>query len=338
MEDYFSPKANETLTRDVIIYNGMRDGDKKDEIERKLISKMEMLIFLIPLRNGYLTREDITEFYLQQRVKAREIIRCYVISKVSFMHYLTQVLRKRARIFILQKYKEKRNEILLESVEYDSTVYDGFSFCDALERYEADERESGFTFSGLYDNLDLKEIALLMMESDEATPSPLPKRREEALRCFLERPRERKDFIFFLLNSPSDGLRHRSLDISKVLSLREEIIIRFFELKDEYKAVRNGDKREKIRVVACKHFIRILKKDMDLRYATHSEEERKEILGEEAEILRNYKKKIMQLRNLNRGLNQSEISKLLNYTRSRVSQGVKHTREALMMIESLSDE
>ena len=77
---------------------------------------------------------------------------------------------------------------------------------------------------------------------------------------------------------------------------------------------------------------------MDLRYATHSEEERKEILGEEAEILRNYKKKIMQLRNLNRGLNQSEISKLLNYTRSRVSQGVKHTREALMMIESLSDE
>ena len=46
MEDYFSPEANETLTRDVIIYNGMRDGDKKDEIERKLISKMEMLIFL----------------------------------------------------------------------------------------------------------------------------------------------------------------------------------------------------------------------------------------------------------------------------------------------------
>ncbi len=328
MEDIFSQNTDSTLTNTVLLYNSMQDGEEKRRIEKELIRKMEMLIFFLPLKNGYLSNEDISEFYLRQRENALDIIRCYVISKASFIHYLSEVLRKRARIFVLQKHKLQKKELILTYADTWTDSYDHYYVSDAEREYITD-KEDHFEFSGIYDDYTLPQlITHLITERLEAEERSLT-RIERELSIFLRNQKARKDFIILLLHVPSDSIRHNSLAIAKALTVEEEIIIKFFDLKDAYCRKRKEEKREEIRNLVLRHYKSLIRLNLEYTFSTSSCEERKAILEYEQRVLASYKKRVKQLNRMSSGLSLSEISKIMNYTRASISMGMKKSKEKL---------
>ena len=238
MEDYFSEKEDQRLTKTVLYYNSLSPGDEKDRLEKKLLERLDLLIFLIPRKNGYVKEEDITEFYLMQREKMIRIIQCYVISKQSFMIYLSEVLRKRARVFAMQKSRALKKEVIAEFSYPDSPEENLYHLSDVETSYEA-ECNDGFKFQGLYEDYDLKELTKhLLAERYEEDKSLTLVERE--IKRSLEIRSRRRDFIALLLYVPNDCLVISDEEKSALLSQEERISKCYIRRIKQLRSIKKG--------------------------------------------------------------------------------------------------
>ena len=318
MDDILSKDEDDKLTSLVLYYNSLTECKEKREIEKTLIKKAELLLYTIPLKNGYLSEEDITEFYFAQKSKLLEVISCYVITRRTFLEYLSEVLRKKAKVFAMQKYRREKQEMLLERAEAWDAPYDGYYLSDAEVEYVADE----FSFSGRYDKFSLLELIDLLIRERRYIDSPLSPM-EHGLRKSFTKIKARKDFLCLLLYVPSDSVRHESLTISKALDVDEEAIIKFFELKEEHIEKEKEMRRKEIEKMAIKHYKSLLRLNYEYSVLSVSDEERKDILKSEEVILKSYTKRIKQLKGMNNGLSHGQIAKILGYSRASICQAVK---------------
>lgn len=331
MEDYFSEKEDQRLTKTVLYYNSLSPGDEKERLEKKLLERLDLLIFLIPRKNGYVKEEDITEFYLMQREKMIRIIQCYVISKQSFMIYLSEVLRKRARVFAMQKSRALKKEAIAEFSYPDSPEENLYHLSDVETSYEA-ECNDGFKFQGLYEDYDLKELTKhLLAERYEEDKSLTLVERE--IKRSLEIRSRRRDFIALLLYVPNDCLVRQSRSIAHCLSVEEEAVLRFFALKDSFIESQVKAKKEMIRAMVARHYKALMKLNYEYTREAISDEEKSALLSQEERISKCYIRRIKQLRSIKKGLSQAEISELMDYTRSSICQGVKKAVRNLEEIE-----
>lgn len=318
MDAVFSEDEDKSLTSLVLYYNSLSDCSRKKEIEKTLVKKTEMLIFTIPLSKGFISEEDITEFYIKQKQNALEIISCYVITRRTYLEYLTEVLRKKSRVFAMQKYRKHKEEMILEHAETWNDLYDGYYLSD----FEASYSTEDFSFSGDYDRMSLTEMTKHIIKErifDKREASPM----ERVLRMSFTRVKARKDFLCLLLYVPSDTVRHESLAISKALEVKEEAIIKFFELKESYIEQLFEERRKEIEKMAIRHYKSLIRLNYEYSLLSSSNEEKKRILKSEEVVLKAYTKRIGQLRHLNNGLSHGQIAKLLNYSRASICQAVK---------------
>ncbi len=331
MEDLFSHESKKELTRLALHYNRMEDSSERESIREYLLKKIELLIYFIPLRQSYLTEEEITEFYLAQRDHALSMLECYVISKRSFTDYLSQVLRKRARIFMLKKYQDEKMDMVANSAYLwgsDESVY----LSDIEESYSVDDGAHSCQ-SNEFKDYTFEEICSFLISARKETNEyeDLNESEKEIIKI-LSYKKDRKDFVLLLLYAPLSTLNMRTREIARFLSAPEDAVEKFLEEKHLFCSSKR-DKREKIREVAIRHFRSLVRLNFDYTSYKIDDDGQKEVSDHAQRVNKSYQKRIKQMRNMNRGLTQGEISRLIKVTRSSVSQSIKCICEKLKYVD-----
>ncbi len=111
-----SDQASTTLTENVVRYQ----SDTKNQTLHKILhAQTQRLLYELPSFLHLLDEEDCCEFLFFCYDTIDYYLNTYKIGRLSYIGYLTQVVRKRTRYFIAQqKTKSKKEKLLIESEHY----------------------------------------------------------------------------------------------------------------------------------------------------------------------------------------------------------------------------
>ena len=346
------------MSRKVIEWHGMPPGQEKDEMERFLVERTELLLFLIPLDRGYLTRADASGFYLEQQKNAWNIMNAYKVTRLRYHDYMAQVLRPRCIHYISRARRQSTDWSQLEYIAGRTDIERNFSVlnessvpymesyggtingdgeympeacCIELPRWDSKYREKiDRTVKGpgkKPDQMDLDEVLDHIRKARAKHDLTKSGQGEEDLKKKLEDERVREYFVELLLYIPDQERQVLSGHISRVLGVKSEIIDRFFTLRDELA----GDRRRKLekdRQLLNRHYRLMLKIDNGILQT--DDEEEKENLRRNSQRLRTaYEKRLQDVRKNDHGLTQRQIASLVGVSRSLVSINLKRAREML---------
>ncbi len=299
---------------------------EKEDLYRQIFKKVDVLLFMIPLKDGYLSESEISDFYMQQRPKIKEIVECYVVSHVPFIRYLGQVLRKRALIYSLHQYR-KKEKAAVDSYT-DISIFSDESYIEMENGEEEEEEEDHFAFTGCYDGFTLTDISYHIIYERSYKERRSLTRIEKEMKSNLLTLGSRKAFVILLLSMPSTTLAHKSLTLSKMLCCDEEAMLKLLELKEEFQQEKKL-KIEENRAIAMKHFKAIIRNGMKKSFCLMDDEMKTEFEIAEEKSRKRYKSRIHQMRTASKGLSQSDIAAILYNSRNNINREMKIARQML---------
>ncbi len=316
-----SKEENCRLTDSVLEYNGMQDGARKDEMEKRLMEKTELLIYYLPLSNGYLNQEEASEFFIEQRKNALSLLRAYNISRLNYHEFLTQVLRKRCVTFRIKK-KTEENETLRLHYEEGRILIEDTIARDHYPSYEFSERKRIDT-SGM----DMKKLTEFMVKNRQEIEGETMDEAEAYLQQMLRNESIRRHFITLLLYIPHVENDYLCLKLALIFELERSVFDRLFELKEK-KRNTDGEKRERQREIANRHFRVLLRLESAYNLAGN-EDEQKRITDAIAKVRKALKRRQTELNRTNAGMSQREIAACLGISRSLVCLNIQKARMIL---------
>lgn len=340
-------KRYEYLTAEVLKYNKMEEGDEKQKFEKELLDKIDPLLYEIPIDECYIDFENVAEFYLSEHDRLLSMIKSYVICKLSFYNYLCQILRKRASMFIIRKSRKDNNIfkcVCYADIDFPFSenhsdwkkIYsenDNDDYDDILNKIEKEESEDLFFLTGAYDNFTLKELSEHIIMVKEYKKERSLSKKEEKIRTALEKRKTRKDFLCLLLYVPSNMIIHNSLEISNVLSIDEEAVLRLFILKDGILRPKQKNANH-LRSLMIKYYRLMLTANIE-RNSSSDEKEKKTLYKKEERYKRFYNKYFSKTKKYYKGLSQGEIAKILMKSRASVCHSIK---SIVSLLNTICDE
>lgn len=321
VKELLSKEENCRITDSVLEYNGMQEGSVKDEMEKRLKEKTELLIYYLPLSNGYLNQEEASEFFIEQRKNALSLLRAYNISRLNYHEFLTQVLRKRCVTFRIKK-KTEENETMRLHYEEGRILIEDTIAKDHYPSYEFSEREKIDT-SGM----DMRKLADFMVRNRQEVEGETMDEAEAYLQQMLRNESVRKHFITLLLYIPHVENDYLCLKLALIFELERSVFDRLFELKEMKKNTDFG-KREKQREIANRHFRVLLRLESAYNLAGDADEQ-KRISDAIAKVRKALKRRQTELNRTNAGMSQREIAACLGISRSLVCLNIQKARMIL---------
>ena len=311
----FEIDSNE-ITSQVLAYHSMEEGDEKEKEKRRILRMTEELIYLEPVMNGFLSEEDASGFYLEQRNNSEKLLEAYKISRLSYPDYIGSVMRVRVRNYLIHK-RERENDI--RRLHYEER-YQGINRVEDIEEiYEANEK-----MRKAEDDAEPK-VCFTIREAFGRIMSSTSRTKYE------DRPLRvkgtRHGILCMLLSLPKGGGYEYIDHIAEMLHVNPYLVLSILKLRDEYDEEREG-RNMKHREVIGKHFKILLR--LNTAYKLCDEEDEKDKLMELSLRLEELiDRRCERMRHDNGGFTQREMGEILGISRSTVCSNLKKARKYL---------
>ncbi len=312
-----SPAQSLDLTERVITYQKCGDPD----LHAQLTGEIMELLYTIPSTLKILEVEDCCEFLFFCLSAIDNLIDSYEEGKLSFLGFLTEVVRRRVKYFLSEQQENDQKLRLLhrsECVQFQSAEW-GFEIAEPPPRY------SFKTLPTASMNALPTLFATLLSQRKRST---IPIRPElEGLKKALANGVNRKRMLITITLTPSLYAHHLLEELSSLLLCDLKTLCRYLNTASLALHPKEAIKADFERT-CNRHFRRLLEIEQAL------EEETVEYKKQELIVLRDwtqekYQKQIEKLRSLEQGLSHRQVSELLNIPKGTVSSAVYHIKKLL---------
>lgn len=312
-----SEAASLELTRRVVTYQHTGDPALHAELKGEIME----LLYTIPSTLRILDSEDCCEFLFYCLSAIDNLIAGYEEGKLSFVGFLTEVVRRRVRYFLCEKQKNEQKLRLLHQSEYFFPETDDIGF-------ESAEPPIIYTFKGL-PTVNIASLPSLFAELlRKRTPSTYPIRKElEELKTVLTKGVNRRRMLIILTITPSLYAHHLLEELSSLLLFDLTDLCRYLNTASLALHSKETIKQD-FEQTCTRHFRRLLEIEQAL------EDESDEVKKRQLIALRDwtqekYRKKIAKLRSMEQSLSHRQVGELLHIPKGTVSSSVFHIKKLL---------
>lgn len=312
-----SEAASHDLTQRVVAYQQTGDSALYAELKREIME----LLYTIPSTLRILDAEDCCEFLFYCLSAIDNLIAGYEEGKLSFVGFLTEVVRKRVRYFLCEQQKKEQKLLLLHRSEF-------FAQESGEIGLESAEPPIVYTFKGM-PTVDITSLPSLFKSLlSKRTPSAYPIRKElEELKTVLTSGVNRKRMLITLTITPSLYAHHLLEELSSLLLYDLTDLCRY--LNTASLALHSKETIKKDFEQTCtRHFRRLLEIEQALENESDDDKKRKLIALREW-TQEKYQKKIAKLRSFEQSLSHRQVSELLQIPKGTVSSSVFHIKKLL---------
>lgn len=315
-----SENASFQLTKSVVCYQ-KRHTDQS--LYRTLHEQTQQLLYELPLFLHLIDEEDCCEFLFFCYDSIPYYLNTYREGRLSYIGYLSQVVRKRSRYFIAQKQIKKKKERLLA----ESDFYHQQTTFELPE--ETAEQAMYCRFSSVVEQ-DIATLPSLFSELLEHRSHPTimsdPKLLE--LQNILRHQVNRKRFLIMLTLSPHLAAHYLLEDLASLLEVSPALLIKYLNTANSVLAQKRACKQE-FETISHRHFRRLLEIESEL---LREEDETKRLKLERLRIWnqRVYKAKVKQIRTMELNLSHSELGNLLGIPKGTIDSSVHYMKHLLL--------
>ena len=305
------------ITREVLEYHSMEEGERKEEEKKRILKITEELIYLEPVLHGFISEEDACGFYLEERRNSEKILEAYRITKLDYPDYIGSIMRVRVRNYLMHKHEKESD---MRRLHYEEIIQSKLRVLDVEEIYEAEEKvRNSRDVEMLKSATTIKEAVGRVMSSTARIRYEDDALRSKSLRHGL---------ICMLLSLPRGGGYDYIEHYGELLHVNPYLILNILRLRDNYDESIEG-KVDKHREVIGKHFKILLR--LNTAYKLADDEDEKKKLTELSMRLEDLiDRRCERLRHDNRGFSQGDMGSILGLSRSTISRNIKHARKYLM--------
>ncbi|MFA5447315.1 MAG: hypothetical protein WC233_03445 [Sphaerochaeta sp.] len=311
---------SQQLDRQVMQY---QSEPKNAALYRSLHHRTQELLYELPRYLRLLDEEDCVHFLFFCWDTIDHYLNSFKIGRLSYVGYLTQVVRQRSRYFIhQQKDKIKKERLLVKSQGYDYT--DPF---DAM--LTAEQTIPYHSLQGMdkgQNNKSLPTLFNTLLKTYQPDRHPLGETHRPLQQAFANKT-NRKRLLIVLTLCPDYTHTHLLEEMAALLgtdpSLLSTFLIRVNELLEEKRSI-----HRQFETISNRHFRRLLEIEAALQQET-GEEEIKRLEQLRLWTIRLYKAKVKQIREMEISLSHSEAGKILQIPKGTVDSAVHYIRKLL---------
>ncbi len=316
------------LTNQVVRY---QKDQSNTTLYRTIHHKTQQILYTLPYYLRLLEEEDCSEFLLFCYKTIDYYLSTYKIGRLSYIGYLTQVVRKRTKYFITQK----RTILTRERLIYESERYQTPQIWKELEM--SAETASYTAFNGLMVSQmeSLPELFNRLLFERKASQE-LTKPYLERLQQEISNPVNRKRFLIVLTITPGLANQYLLEELADLLEVDAHLLNRYLNTANLMLEEKERCKQEFIST-SNRHFRRLLEIEENLQ----TEIDEKKI--QRLEALRNwtigvYKAKINRIRKIEFRLSHHQLGKLLNIPKGTIDSSVHYMKSVLTQyMDEISD-
>lgn len=286
-----------------------------------LHKQTQQLLYELPCYLHLLEEEECCDFLFFCYDAIPHYLTTYREGRLSYLGYLSQVVRKRSRYFIAQKHVKQRKEQLIAESDY----------------YNRKIEEVGFTLTAepedcYYTNLvktDLDHLPQLFTDLAQIPKTCITRvpHHLEKLKHELQKPAHRKRFLLMLTISPDLTSQYLLEDLSSLLDVDKKLLLEYLNTANSYLAQKKLCKEE-FEVISHRHFRRLLEIEAQMQRET-DEQELKRLEELRQWTKRVYIGKVEQIRNLEMNLTHSELAALLGIPKGTVDSSIHYMKKQL---------
>ncbi|MDY5930657.1 MAG: hypothetical protein SPJ34_01345 [Candidatus Ornithospirochaeta sp.] len=320
---YFTEEEDRKLTEKVLRFNSLEEGEEKEVLRTQLRERVSLLLYLLPIRNVFLSADDAAEFYIENCSSIDRFIETYAISHASFMAYFSSICRYRSLTLLKKKHDES---LLTRTEELSETAEECISGLYTEEEPICDyHSENGVSIENLSLGESIEAISGYIPGKDleEGTDA------EKWLSAYLASRRRRRQFLLFLLTLPDHEDPWFIAGVSRVLRVDSLSISQFYmKRKMNLERIRDNDRIEKNRRVAARHW-KMMKRIENRLFFEASSEKHQELMDTYSRLQEAYRKRRNDIAKAERGFTQRELADIISVSRSTIASAVKDTETAL---------
>lgn len=319
----FSDNQSKKLTSDVLAFHNKRSDEA---LHASIHLSTQRLLYSLPSYLRILPEEDCCEFLFYCYDTIDHYIDSYREGNLSYLGYIAQVVRKRARYFVtLRRSKMAKEQVLLDCEQTQQAEDEGMCVGEQAEylcRYNiplftqinlVSEESMPLLFKTLVDNPVRKEYPSIAL-----TPA------QQALKEKLKSKVNRKRFIIMLAISPQLMNQHLLIEIACILEVDLKLLDEYLSTAEKALDAKKKTK-ELLEQTSRRHFRRLMEIQASLQ-ATTDPQEREKLEGLQAWTEKAFAAKIQKIRELEFHLSHSQIGKLLAIPKGTVASSVHYIK------------
>lgn len=322
--DYFSDEEDAKFSELIVSYNKMREEGNEDKKLMEFIKeRVSLLLYMIPINYLFSDHDEAADIYIDLYKKIEYIVHTYRVTGVSFNRYLTQICRNKA--YNQEKDWRKKDQIEKDVIYYDLCTMENYAYLDTYAK--EDTMHYGIPRPEA-ELLDMSSLARFIINNRDIYEGEEPDLSDEELELYhlLEKGRNRKSLLIYLMNLPDSPTPDLISSISKAYSLDSLVFCHFFRLKADLLS-KQTLKREDHYLKGIRHW----KLMMSLSHAMNLEVDEEKIKGlqDKYDKLAICHEERMNKARAKRGLTQNEIADIFGECRANVGSNLMKARNML---------
>lgn len=313
-----SESASSFLTKSVVRYQMLHTDQN---LFHSLHEQTQQLLYELPSFLHLIEEEDCCEFLFFCYDAIPYYLNTYREGRLSYIGYLSQVVRKRSRYFIAQQQIKRKKELLVAESDYYQQQVSQMSL-------ETAEHATYCSFSSVPQQ-DIQALPGLFMQLMQSSNNPtrFTNTKLSELQEVLQLPVNRKRFLIMLTLSPQLAGQYLLEDLASILKVDAPLLSQYLNTANSVLAHKQACKEE-FETVSHRHFRRLLEIESELL------REDDEIKRRKLEELRTwtqhvYKTKIRQIRTMELNLSHSELGNLLGIPKGTIDSSVHYMKRLL---------
>jgi|GEM_PF-613215 len=315
-----SETASLHLDRQVMHYQSERDNG---ELYRSVHKKTQQLLYELPSHLHLLAEEECASFLFFCWDAIDHYITSFQIGRLSYLGYLSQVVRRRSRYYMAQQRAQAQRDILLLKSQRYAWDDEDFSMTG----------EEPVVYHSSCDPSLLQVEALptlfeQLLEAPSNTVGTGSEAVDEELRALFCTETNRRRLLIVLTLCPDMAGEHLLDELSLLLGVDRQLLSTYLAtaetLLDEKKRC-----REEFEIVSNRHFRRLL--EIEAQMAGEVDPAERERLEElRSWTARLYKAKVTKIREQEVALTHSEAGRILGIPKGTVDSSVHYIRRLLL--------
>lgn len=312
---------SDRLTKAVLSLQTQKDNH---DLHTRVHLITQQLLYTIPSRLRLLPEEECCEFLFYCYETIEHYIASYRAGNLSYVGYITQVVRKRSRYFIALKRTQLNKERALLESEQDSWDEDNGADAVAEEKYYTPLTSISTVPTSLMPSL-FEEIltAPKSRVNSQIELDAVQKRLQDKLRQEVNRKR----FVIMLAISPHLTNLHLLEEVASLLEVDVLLLHRFLCSAEQLLEQKRVCKQQ-FEQTSHRHFRRMMEIQAELAQCVDPDKqaELKNLLTWTERV---YRAKVEQIRTMEFHLSHSQISKLLGVPKGTVASSVHYIKRLI---------
>jgi hypothetical protein len=273
-----------------------------------------------------LPEEDCCEFLFYCYDTIDHYIDSYREGNLSYLGYISQVVRKRTRYFVtLRRTRKAKEQVILENEQNQQENEIGMYAAEKAE-YLSLYNKPLFTQINLVPDEAMPYLFHSLVENQTKIEYPQVKLKsaQNALKDKLKNPVNRKRFIIMLAISPHLMNQYLLIEIASILEVELKVLDEYLSTAEKILDAKKKTK-DLLEQTSRRHFRRLLEIQTSLQ-STTDQREREKLERLQSWTEKAFAAKIQKIRELEFHLSHSQISALLDIPKGTVASSVHYVK------------